>query len=162
MTRGIGHKICRRSPSLRRRRDRFSGDMSRIARPKHHGGFWLPTAAIIGLTLLASCGGNSSAASDATVVEVELGRFIIDPAVVEVPAGNVELKVTNVDPELAHNLVVYGKGTRTLSPGDSQTLDIPAMAVGEYRMWCDMQGHAQMGQVGSFVVVPVTASTPTS
>jgi len=115
---------------------------------------------IIGLVVLSSCGGSSSAASDATVVEIDLGRFTIDPAVLEVPAGDLELKVTNVDSDLAHNLVVYGKGTKTLAPGDSQTLEIPAVAVGEYRMWCDMQGHAQMGQVGSLVVVPAPAPTP--
>jgi uncharacterized cupredoxin-like copper-binding protein len=117
-------------------------------------------AGIIGLAMLSSCGGSSSAAGDATIVEVTLGRYTIEPAVLEVPAGDVELKVTNVDPELVHNLVVYSKGTKTLAPGDSQTLEIPAAAVGEYRMWCDMQGHAAMGQVGSLVVVP--AATPAS
>jgi uncharacterized cupredoxin-like copper-binding protein len=123
---------------------------------------WLPVAAaLVGSSLLASCGG-SSAASGATVVEVELGRFTIDPAVLEIPAGDVELKVTNVDENLAHNLVVYGKGTKTLAPGDSQTLEIPDVAVGEHRMWCDVQGHAQMGQVGALVVVPAPAPTSTS
>ena len=129
-----------------------------IRRLRHR---WAPTAAgIIGLVVLSGCGGSSSAASDATVVEVNLGRFTIEPAVLEVPAGDVELKVTNVDPEMAHNLVVYSKGTKTLAPGDSQTLEIPAAAVGEYRMWCDMQGHAAMGQVGSFVVVPAAPVAP--
>lgn len=137
--------------------------MSQVARHTRNHGVWLPLVApIIGLTLLSSCGGTSSAATDATAVEVNLGRFTIDPPVLEVRAGDVELIVTNVDPDLAHNLVVYGKGTRTLPPGTSQTLEIPAVAVGEYRMWCDMQGHAQMGQVGSFVVVPAEPTTATS
>ena len=126
-----------------------------------HGHRWVPAiAGLVGLAVLSSCGGSSSAASSATVVEVKLGRFTIEPAVLEVPAGDVELEVTNVDPDMAHNLVVYSKGTKTLAPGDSQTLEIPAVAVGEYRMWCDMQGHAAMGQVGSLVVVP--APTPAS
>lgn len=118
-------------------------------------------AAVMGGALLTSCGGSSSA-SGATVVDISLGRFIIDPASVEVPAGDVELRVTNDDPELAHNLVVYGKGTKTLAPGDSQTLQIPDMQVGDYRMWCDIQGHAQMGQVGMFAVVPAAATTTTT
>ena len=130
---------------------------------RRHRRSWVPfSVGIIGLVVLSSCGGSSSAADDATVVEVNLGRFTIDPAALEVPAGDVQLKVKNVDTELAHNLVVYGKGTKTLAPGDSQTLEIPAMAVGEYRMWCDMQGHAAMGQVGSFVVVPAPATTSTT
>lgn len=122
---------------------------------------WLPVAAaIVGGALLTSCGASSSAGG-ATVVDISLGRFIIDPASVEVPTGDVELRVTNDDPELAHNLVVYGKGTKTLAPGDSQTLQIPDMRVGDYRMWCDIQGHAQMGQVGTFAVVPAPAAATT-
>ena len=136
--------------------------MSPVARRTRNSVWLALVAPIVGVTVLSSCGGNSSAASDATVVEVNLGRFTIDPVVLEVPAGDVELKVTNVDPDLAHNLVVYSKGTRMLAPGDSQTLEIPAAAVGEYRMWCDVQGHAQMGQVGSLVVVPADTTTTTS
>ena len=135
--------------------------MSQTGR-RHRQRWAVALAGTLGLAVMSSCGGSSSAASDATVVEVKLGRFTIEPAVLEVPAGDVELKVTNVDPDMAHNLVVYSKGTKTLAPGDSQTLEIPGVAVGEYRMWCDVQGHAAMGQVGSFVVVPAPSPTPTT
>jgi hypothetical protein len=59
---------------------------------------------------------------------------VIDPSVVEAPAGDLELRGTNVDPDMVHELVVYGKGTRRLAPGQSQTLEIPDVAAGEYRM----------------------------
>ena len=108
---------------------------------------------------LTSCGGDSSAASDATVLEVELGRFVIQPAVLDAPAGNLRLRVTNVDPDLVHDLVVYGKGTRRLSPGDSQTIEIPDAVAGQYRMWCDVPGHANAGQVGTLVVNTAPAAT---
>ena len=73
------------------------------------GDFVLVAAAVAALT---SCAGDSTSAADATVLQVELGRFVIEPAALETYAGNIELHVTNVDPDLVHDLVVYGKGTR--------------------------------------------------
>ena len=105
------------------------------------------TAAALVAAVLSSCGASTSA-SDVTVVEVELGRYTITPSVITAPAGELELRVTNVDVGLVHDLVVASKGTRRLAPGESQTLPVGELAVGEYRMWCDMQGHAQMGQAG--------------
>jgi uncharacterized cupredoxin-like copper-binding protein len=110
--------------------------------------------------VLSSCGGDSSAdASDVTVLEVELGRYTISPAVLVAPAGELELRVTNVDDALTHNLVVFGKGTKQLAPGQSQTLPIGEIGEGEYRMWCDVQGHAQAGQVGALRIDPAAATT---
>ena len=111
--------------------------------------------ALAGAFALASCSDDSEAlGADATEVEVSLGRFVIDPSEVTVPAGDLRLRVTNTDPELAHDLVVYGKGTRRLAPGESQNLDIPDVAAGQYRMWCDVPGHAEAGQTGTLVVNP--------
>jgi len=33
------------------------------------------------------------------------------------------------------------------------------VAAGEYRMWCDVPGHAAAGQVGTLVVKGVTEAT---
>jgi uncharacterized cupredoxin-like copper-binding protein len=121
---------------------------------------------IVGLAsgvALTSCGDDShAAAEDAPVVEVSLGRFVLEPAVLTATAGDLQLKVTNTDPDLAHDLVVYGKGTRRLAPGESQTLDIPDVAAGKYRMWCDVPGHAAAGQTGTLVVNPPSAPAGTS
>jgi plastocyanin len=114
-------------------------------------------AALFAAGALASCGGDNAAA-DATVVEVTLDNYTIEPAVLTVPAGELELRVTNVDPSLVHNLTVAGKGTQPLGPGESQTLPMGEVAVGEYRMWCDVPGHAQMGQTGVMVVEPPFAA----
>jgi uncharacterized cupredoxin-like copper-binding protein len=118
-------------------------------------------AVLLGAGVLSSCGDDSNAdASNATVLEVELGRYTISPSVLVAPAGELELVVTNVDESLVHNLVVFGKGTRQLAPGESQTLPIGAIGEGEYRMWCDVQGHAQAGQVGALRVDPAPAAPP--
>ena len=112
---------------------------------------------MVGAALVTSCANDSSAAvDDATVLDVNLGRFVLEPAVLEAPAGDLELRVTNGDPDMAHDLVVLGKGTRRLAPGESQTLEIPDVAAGEYRMWCDMPGHAAAGQTGTLAVKAAT------
>jgi len=110
--------------------------------------------AVAASTLLpSSCSSESSAAADgATVIDVSLGRFVIEPETLQAPAGTIVLKVTNDDPDLAHDLVAYGKGTRRLDPGESQTLEIPDVAAGQYRIWCDVPGHAAAGQVAALVV----------
>jgi uncharacterized cupredoxin-like copper-binding protein len=113
--------------------------------------------AVVAATMLASCGGDASG-TDAPVVDIELGRYTISPNDLTITAGSVTLQVTNVD-TMAHNLVAAGKGTRILEPGETQT--IPAdIEVGDYRMWCDIPGHAELGQLGVLrVVVPDTAPT---
>jgi uncharacterized cupredoxin-like copper-binding protein len=122
------------------------------------GGAFFASAAI-----LTSCSNEASGlGEDATEVQVSLGRFVIEPAALEVPEGDLVLRVTNDDPDLAHDLVAYGKGTRRLAPGESQTLEIPAVAAGQYRMWCDVPGHAAAGQTGTLVVTPVTDADQTS
>jgi len=123
----------------------------------------LTGAAAIGVTVLASCGNDSSsaAADDATVLEVNLGRFVLEPSVLEAPAGDLVLQITNTDPEMVHDFVVHGKGTKPLAPGESQTLKIPDVEAGQYRMWCDMPGHAAAGQSGTLVVNPAPEPLPT-
>jgi nitrite reductase (NO-forming) len=140
--------------------------MSRADRTKlnrSRRGFLIGIVSLASGVALTSCGDESDAAAkDAIVVEVSLGRFVLEPAVLTATAGDLQLKVTNTDPDLMHDLVVRGKGTRRLAPGESQTLDIPHVVAGEYRMWCDVPGHAAAGQTGTLVVNPPSAPAGTS
>lgn len=105
-------------------------------------------ALVLGVALaaggLASCG---SPDPERSVVDIELGRYTITPAELAAPAGKFAIRVTNVDAGLVHSLVVAGWGTRQLAPGESQTVPVEIDA-GEYQMWCDVPGHAALGQVG--------------
>jgi uncharacterized cupredoxin-like copper-binding protein len=40
-------------------------------------------------------------------------------------------------------------------------LKIPDVEAGQYRMWCDMPGHAAAGQTGTLVVNPAPEPLPT-
>jgi plastocyanin len=117
--------------------------------------------ALSALASLSACGGGSTAAA-APAFDIQLGRYTITPGDLTVPAGAVELRVTNVD-SIVHNLVVAGRGTQQLAPGASQTIQIDTKP-GDYRMWCDVQGHAAMGQTGTLrsQAVAVTTSAPTT
>lgn len=106
----------------------------------------IAVAALAAAGTLGACG-SDSAAPAGPVIEIELGRYVITPADLSVPAGNLSLRVTNTD-VMAHNLVVAGYGTRNLGPGESQTLAVK-IAAGDYRMWCDIPGHASLGQTGT-------------
>ena len=116
-----------------------------------------------GWAWLTSCGRDAdAAATDATVLDLRLGRLVLEPEVLTAPAGDLRLRVTNDDPEMVHDLVVLGKGTRPLAPGESQTIDIPDVAVGRYGMWCDIPGHAAAGQTGYLMVAAATEPSTTA
>ena len=108
--------------------------------------------AAVAVLMVSGCSGG---AGDAVVVDVELGNYTISPETLTLPADvEVELRVTNVDTAMIHSLVAAGKGTRTLQPGESQTVPMGVLEAGRFQMWCDVPGHAQMGQVGVVVVEP--------
>ncbi|MBI5087556.1 MAG: cupredoxin domain-containing protein [Actinobacteria bacterium] len=114
-------------------------------------------AALLGSGMLASCGGESASA-DVPVVDVQLGPgYTITPNQLTVPAGDAELRVTNTD-TMVHDLVVAGRGTAPLAPGQTQVLSINTEP-GSYQMWCDQPGHRQMGQQGKLISVE-QAATP--
>jgi plastocyanin len=117
-------------------------------------------ATIAGSLLVAgalwSCGGQPAAA-EAPLVDVQLGRYTIAPETLLVPAGAVDLRVTNVD-DMVHSLVVAGRGTRQLAPGESQTISVETEP-GDYRMWCDIAGHVDMGQTGTMRSAAGAATT---
>lgn len=108
------------------------------------------------LAVLSGCGGADSNQADAPTVDIELGNYVITPNLVTIGTGVVNLHVTNTD-SIEHNLTVGGRGTRNLAPGEEQTLSVD-LEVGAYNMWCDVRGHAAMGQTGTLVVAERDAS----
>ena len=115
-------------------------------------------AATAALASLSGCGGADSNRADAPTVDIELGNYVITPNLVTIGTGVVNLHVTNTD-SIEHNLTVGGRGTRNLAPGQEQTLSVD-LEVGSYNMWCDVPGHAAMGQNGTLVVAEPNATTP--
>lgn len=89
--------------------------------------------------------------------DVSLTEFAITPDVIHAPAGRtLSFRVTN-DGTAAHTFAVdTGNGveqTRELQPGDTQTLEVSALPAGDYRISCTIAGHADLGMVGSLMVM---------
>jgi manganese oxidase len=115
-------------------------------------------AATAALASLSGCGGADSNQADVPTIDIELGNYVITPDTVTIGTGVVNLHVTNTD-GIEHNLTVGGRGTRNLAPGEEQTVSVD-LDVGSYNMWCDVPGHAAMGQKGTLVVAEPDATTP--
>ena len=101
-------------------------------------------------------GPDSDVAAPATF-DVSLTEFAITPDAIHAPAGrSLSFHVTN-DGTTVHTFAVdTGDGveqTRELQPGDTQTLEVSALPAGDYRISCTIAGHADLGMVGSLMVM---------
>jgi uncharacterized cupredoxin-like copper-binding protein len=99
-------------------------------------------------------------------VEVRLAEFSVTPEHIQVRAGRVTLVAHDVG-RLTHNLTVvqfkrpksgeepksYGKPTRTLFPGQSDSITVD-LKPGKYRLVCTIANHDNLGQYGELKVVP--------
>jgi hypothetical protein len=131
---------------------------------RSHNVPWRVTACTVLLAamfVLPACG-SAGASAPVPVFEIHLGPgYTVNPAEITVPADRFEVLVTNVDPQLPHSLVMLQRSTMQLAPGQSQRLVVKRgqePVVGDYRMFCDVSGHQQMGQVGVVHVVAATSA----
>lgn len=125
-------------------------------------------AALSALMLLASAcsggegggggGGEGDVAAPAgSAFAVALTEFALSPDVIQAPAGQpLSFDVSN-DGSAPHTFAVdTGNGvevTRELQPGEAQTLQVPALDVGEYRIYCSVTGHSDLGMTGTLMVM---------
>jgi FtsP/CotA-like multicopper oxidase with cupredoxin domain len=123
------------------------------------------------LLVLAACtggggGGEAGAGGPAPVsLAVSLTDFALHPDRLSAPAGTeLTISVTN-EGQAPHDLAVdTGAGvkrTPQLQPGDSATLVVPALEPGEYRIFCSIPGHEDLGMVGSLTVSAEHAASAT-
>ncbi len=89
--------------------------------------------------------------------DVSLTEFAISPSQIHAPAGQaLSFQVSN-DGTVPHTFAIEtGAGvveTRELEPGEAQTLDVPSLEVGDYPFSCTIPGHADLGMMGSLMVM---------
>jgi FtsP/CotA-like multicopper oxidase with cupredoxin domain len=99
-------------------------------------------------------GGDRSDNADASAAEVStvavtLTEFAISPAHISVPAGDARLEITNAG-TAAHNLSIpeLGVTSEDVGPGETTTLELGTVAVGDYEVLCTIAGHADAGMTG--------------
>jgi uncharacterized cupredoxin-like copper-binding protein len=126
-------------------------------------------AAVVVLSMLAAaCGGDGGDSGDnkeganaaPASFAVSLSEFALSPDMIHAPAGReLSFDVSN-DGSAPHTFAVDTgngvKATRELQPGETQTLVVPALDAGEYRISCTISGHADLGMVGSLMVATGT------
>jgi FtsP/CotA-like multicopper oxidase with cupredoxin domain/plastocyanin len=123
-------------------------------------------AALIALMLVAAaCTGDGGTDADdgadglaaPVTLAVSLTEFAIAPGVIHAPAGQaLSFAVTN-DGSAPHTFAVdTGNGvveTPEIQPGETGSLDVPALEAGDYRTLCTVPGHEGLGMVGTLMVM---------
>jgi len=125
----------------------------------------LPGVLVLMLVAAACTGGGgdgggaseSGAAGGApTTFSVTLSEFTIEPAMIEAPAGQtLSFEVSNTG-TVPHTFAVDTTDgvvvTRELANGDTQTLEVPPLDAGDYKIYCTVPGHEDAGMVGTLAV----------
>jgi uncharacterized cupredoxin-like copper-binding protein len=114
----------------------------------------------LALVLLPACGGEEGAAGDAagseaTVVDVALGEFTIEPSAIAVEPGSYTFHVVN-EGGAVHALEIEGPSgeveTEDLEPGASADLTVDLPEDGTYEIYCPVGDHRDRGMEGSITV----------
>lgn len=129
-------------------------------------GFFVVIAFGIGLISMAAFDTGQGAAASTTsgdqTVEVTLGDLFIEPKQLEAKTGTVSFEVTN-DGQTEHNFAIDGLGaTEMIPPGETATLRVPSLEAGEYKVICEVAGHAGGGMTASLVVTGDSEGTSAS
>jgi len=103
---------------------------------------------------VAAGGGEASAG---TPTAVELSDFAIAPDVIEASVGG-GLRVSNIG-SVAHDLHVDGTDIASplIDPEGSATLDLSALAPGDYSVFCTVAGHREAGMEATLRVTDTPA-----
>lgn len=134
-----------------------------MARPRAR----LTTRVAPALTLLAlaapalavsGCGGSDDApvrARDGRVT-IEMRDYFFDPQAVLARPGRLELTLVNRS-RVAHNFRLQRQGryyaeVLALKPGERQTVTTRGLIRGDYRMFCSIANHEELGMYGSLNV----------
>ena len=107
---------------------------------------------VVGLFQDDDAGASGSGGGGATTIDVSLSEFAIDGNLTA-PPGDVTLAVTNAG-TMQHNLVVepLGEQTPMLNGGDTASLALGTVEAGEYRLFCNVPGHAASGMDTTLVI----------
>ena len=89
------------------------------------------------------------------------GRFKITPAMPEVPAGPVVVRLPRTSGSQVHNLSfpALDKDSGDIQPGQTATMDLGELAAGTYDMVCTIAGHAAAGMTGMLHVGSATGGS---
>lgn len=119
-------------------------------------GFFVIIAFGVGLISMATFDSTQDASATVATgggqtVEVTLGDLFIEPKDLAAMPGAVTFQVTN-EGQTEHNFAIEGHGaTEMIPPGETATLYVPSLEPGEYKVICEVAGHAGGGMTATLV-----------
>jgi len=128
--------------------------------------WWILPAALSLTLLMTACTGDEAsdtggdgepqAAGGPATFAVVLSDFAIQPDLINAPPGQaLAFEVAN-NGSAPHSFAVdTGNGveaTQELQAGQTATLEVPALDAGDYKIYCTVSGHEDLGMVGSLAI----------
>ena len=113
--------------------------------------------AIAALSTACTAAAGAEAADQRTpTIEVRLSEFAIEPSSLEAAAERpLRFSISNGG-AASHTFAVVTDAktyeTSTIAPGDTATLDVPALDAGGYEVKCTVPGHDKLGMTGTLSV----------
>jgi hypothetical protein len=113
-------------------------------------------ALLLATSITSGCGGSEPVAARDGVVEVRLTDFRVKPQVIRVKKDSLTIRVRN-DGRLPHAFRIRGTGgTRlklsTLMPGEAAARVGITLPRGDWRLFCPLANHEELGMYGSLVI----------
>jgi hypothetical protein len=117
----------------------------------------IPLIVLALATFLGGCGGGADPvrAPDG-VIEVDLVDFRVRPQIIRAEKDSLTIRVTNRG-RLAHAFRIRGTGgTRlkmsTILPGKSEARVAVRLPRGDWRLFCPLANHEELGMYGTLVI----------
>ena len=107
---------------------------------------------VIGVVAVVALLNNNSASSEVSV-QVELSEFKIAMSSSAVQPGDITFQIKNSG-TVAHNFVIPKLSVRSemINPGESTSVVVPGVVVGDYEINCEVSGHLAAGMKTMFIV----------
>jgi len=102
---------------------------------------------------------DDAAVQEVTVRAGENGQeYFFEVSNTDLTTGKVKVTMTNDGPERPHTFIVRDSGGETIAeieetePGETGTVEFELTDAGSYTFICDLRGHVDRGQSGTFTV----------
>ena len=107
---------------------------------------------VIGVVAVVALLNNNSASSEVSV-QVELSEFKIAMSSSAAQPGDITFQIKNSG-TVAHNFVIPKLNVRSemINPGESTSVVVPGVVVGDYEINCEVSGHLAAGMKTMFIV----------
>ncbi len=97
---------------------------------------------------------NTENQNEMREVVVEAGEYFYSPSVITAKQGETLKIILKNTGEMTHDLVIDDLSVKTIiiAPGEETELVLPSLEAGEYKIYCSIGRHKELGMVGTLSV----------